>query len=142
MSGTAAFPFVPMTPSRPQQPSDGHSRLAAAIAGQQPNFGGSSNAGSQFAGPLLELLRDMNKSGDKTAKPADPAYRREGFAGQGSDLLSGQQWNNVLQGYQWDGMPGQNGLAQALGTDLNGYTKQATANAANMGGGYGGGGVY
>lgn len=138
MSGTAAFPFVPMAPPQ-QMPTPGQpSRLAAAIAAERPNFNsGSANTGAQFAGPLLQMLKDMQKN-----KSDDPAYRREGFGGQGSDLLNGQQWGNVMSGRQWDGMPGQSGLAQLLGTDLNSYTKAAQTNVAGMGGGgWNGGGV-
>lgn len=138
MSGTAAFPFVPMTPPQ-QMPAPGQpSRLAAAIAAERPNFNsGSANTGEQFSGPLLAMLKDAMKN-----KSTDPAYRREGFGGEGRDPFSGQQWGNVMSGRQWDGMPGQSGLAWALGNDLNSYTNQANANVAGLGGGgWNGGGV-
>ncbi len=68
MSGTAAFPFVPMRPApQQQQAPDGHSRLAAAIAAQPANFGtANANTSQQFAGPLLQMLKDSTSASPKS----------------------------------------------------------------------------
>lgn len=128
MSGTNAFPAVPMLPaSHPVGAPVSPSPLATAMMGRSANFS-LPQTGGNLSAPLISML--MAQQGHS----ADPAFRREGFQG-GGDMTDGQQWGNVLQGYQWDGMPGQSPLAGIMGNGMAPLTAQATTNASAIPGG-------
>lgn len=125
MPGQGSFPFVPVSP--PQQPIGsgggmGSSPLVVAMLGKPSNFS-LPPVNSQLSIPLMSMLMNQQPGNQ-------PGGGREGV----TDPFSAQQWGNVLQGYQRDGMPGSSMLASLLGNGMSPLVAQAQSNIAGFGG--------
>lgn len=134
MSGTNYFPTpTVLPPSQPIGGGMGTSPLAAAILGKPSNFSLPQTAGTLPAPLMSMLMQQIQQQGAN----GDPSMLQQGVNGIG----------NVLNGYQWNGMPGtsQMGVLNAqAGANMAGMPQGAPTDPyGSMGafGGYGNGPV-